>query len=235
MIKKYATLIIIVIALVVFIMYKPTRGKNSADIKIYSYVEEYYEGLEDIEKDFNTRPIYKEMDVTYRNIYDFDSFESLLSFVYSVDDTAYVKHSDLDLHRLLNIDLQLDLTHTDDPQILILHTHSQERYKDSNPEELKDTIVGIGALLADILSKEYNVSVVHDYGVYDMINGNRDTSSSYELMARSVSKILDKYPSIQVIVDLHRDFGVLDSTKVNINGKGIIIIYFYCGKKKKRK
>ena len=112
---------------------------------------------------------------------------------------------------------------------MILHTHSQERYKDSNPEELKDTIVGIGALLADILSKEYNVSVVHDYGVYDMINGNRDTSSSYELMARSVSKILDKYPSIQVIVDLHRDFGVLDSTKVNINGKDMAKLMFFNG------
>jgi stage II sporulation protein P len=88
----------------------------------------------------------------------------------------------------------------------------------------------MGAMLAEILSKEYGIPVVHDRGIYDMANGALQREGSYERMARGVSQLLDKYPSVEVTIDLHRD-GVPDNIRLvtEINGLPTARIMFFNG------
>ena len=47
--------------------------------------------------------------------------------------------------------------------------------------------------------------MIHDTTKYDIINGRIDRNRAYNNAAEHVKKTLKKYPSIQVIIDLHRD------------------------------
>ena len=51
-------------------------------------------------------------------------------------------------------------TDTDGPQILIYHTHSQEAFADSRPGDLRDTIMGGGERLKEILTEQYGFEVL---------------------------------------------------------------------------
>jgi stage II sporulation protein P len=84
----------------------------------------------------------------------------------------------------------------------------------------EDSIVGIGQVLAEILSRQYKVSVVHDRGFYDVVDGKEKRDGSYERMEKGIRRILEKYPSIDVTIDLHRD-GVPDGVRLvtDIDGK----------------
>lgn len=107
-----------------------------------------------------------------------------------------------------------------EPKILIFHTHASENYIDSRQAMVEDTVVGVGNTLADILAKSYGLYVVHDTGVYDIgQEGKVDTSGSYDRMAASVQALLAKYPSVEVLIDIHRD-GVPADRKLVTKNKG---------------
>ena len=94
----------------------------------------------------------------------------------------------------------------DKPQILIYHTHSQEEYKDFGPGNKEATVVGIGTYLTELLTaKGYHV--IHDTSVYDLQNGKLDRNKAYTYALDGVSGILQENPSIEVILDIHRDGG----------------------------
>ena len=157
------------------------------------------------------------------------SFEDLKRYVFTVDSTAYVLEEDLDLNRLKNTDITLNLK-TKEPKILIFHTHSQEDFIDSEQGNAEDTIVGVGQKLAEILAQKYGITVVHDVGEYDVVDGKEKRSGSYEVMEPAIKKILKKYPSIEVCIDLHRD-GVPEETHLvtEIDGKPTAKIMYFNG------
>lgn len=105
----------------------------------------------------------------------------------------------------LNLDnLQKDLSINMDvsgPQILIYHTHSQEAFADSVEGDESMTIQGVGEHLAQILREEYGYNVMHHTGQYDV--ATRD--NAYSLALPDIETILADNPSIQVVIDLHRD------------------------------
>lgn len=92
------------------------------------------------------------------------------------------------------------------PQILIYHTHSQEEFVDSVPGDTETSIVGMGEVLAEAL-RGYGYQVIHDTGVYDLIDGVPDRSAAYDYARVAVENILPEYPTIEVIIDLHRGWG----------------------------
>ena len=145
---------------------------------------------------------------TWENIGMLRTMADKKRYLYNVDATAFVTEADLALPALLAKDLSTDFS-SEVPKILIFHTHSQEAFRDSRPGKIEDTIVGIGRLLAEILTREYGIAVVHDIGQYDVRDGVEDRSESYAAMEPAVRKILEKYPSIEIAIDLHRD-GVPD-------------------------
>ena len=85
------------------------------------------------------------------------------------------------------------------PQILIYHTHTSETYFND-----QGSVVDVGNLLADLLrAKGYNV--IHDTTINDA-----DYNNSYETAYVNVEKILKANPTIQCIIDVHRDSATKD-------------------------
>ena len=115
---------------------------------------------------------------------------------------------------LLGKDMTIQ-TENDKPQILIYHTHSQEAFLDSRKGVTEDTVVGIGDLLTEILEEKYGYNVIHDRGVYDLVDGKLDRNEAYKYARKAVLKILEENPSIEVIIDLHRDGNDKRSTIIN--------------------
>lgn len=154
-------------------------------------------------------------------------FDYLLSNYYTVDGGTTADETLLDVDTLLDTDLSLQ-QNTEVPQILIYHTHSQEAFADSREGEVEDTVVGMGEVLAGHL-RDYGYQVIHDTGVYDLVDGVLDRSAAYDYARTAVQQILEEYPTIEVIIDLHRD-GV-DGTKfvTKIGGKPVSKIMFFNG------
>lgn len=138
----------------------------------------------------------------------------LLRHFYIVDSATRVTDELFDAKVLLDKDMTIK-TQSDKPQILIYHTHSQEAFLDSREGVKEDTVVGIGDLLAEILEEKYGYNVIHDKSVYDFVDGKLDRNKAYNLARESVSKILEENPSIEVIIDLHRDGADKRSTYIN--------------------
>jgi len=161
-------------------------------------------------------------------------FDYLISNFYTVDSSTMISSEDLPIEEMLNKDMTID-AETDGPKVLIFHTHSQESFVDSEPGNTDHTIVGVGAYLAQLLNDEYGIETIHHEGVYDLINGQLDRSVAYELAQPEIEAILAQYPSIEVVIDLHRD-GVAETTHLvtEVNGKQTAKIMFFNGMSRTR-
>ena len=148
---------------------------------------------------------------------------------YTIDSTTYVGAGELSAQRLLGKDMKIK-GDNQKPQILIYHTHSQEAFADSVPGDVNTTIVGVGAYLAEILTNQYHYNVIHNTKTYDLIDGKLDRNEAYSLAEPDVKTILQANPSIEVIIDLHRD-AMDENTKLvtEINGKPTARFMFFNG------
>lgn len=160
----------------------------------------------------------KKVSVNRKKLQDFDYLRQTF---YQVDNTTTIGKNQLDVDKLMKPDLRID--QSVDEQILIYHTHSQERYADSKDE--KTGVVGVGDYLTELLEEE-GFQVMHHKGEYDV--GDRD--HAYSKAAPSIQKIINDNPSIQVVIDLHRD-GVGENTRLvtTQNGKKMAKIMFFNG------
>lgn len=99
----------------------------------------------------------------------------------------------------------------DGPAVLIVHTHSSEaytmeagfEYPESDSLRTLDerySVVRVGDEIADILTQA-GISVLHDTQPNDYPNYN----GAYERMRQTIEGYLAEYPSIQMVLDVHRD------------------------------
>lgn len=161
--------------------------------------------------------------------YALDQLENknfLYSNFYILDQTTSVKDSLFDADKLLEMDMALKAKE-DKPQILIYHTHSQEAFYDSREGAEADTVVGVGNVLTDILEKNYGYNVIHDKTKYDMMGGYLDRNLAYNYAKDGVTKILQKNPSVEVLIDLHRDGG--NKRVISINGEKVANVMLFNG------
>ena len=116
------------------------------------------------------------------------------------------------------------------PQILIYHSHSQETFVDSREGKEEDTIVGVGNYLTDLLEEKYGYQVIHVTDAFDMMGGTLDRSKAYDYARISIEKVLEENPTVEVVIDLHRD-GVPDDRRLvtEVNGKSTAQLLFYNG------
>lgn len=155
-------------------------------------------------------------------------FNYLLSTFYTVDSTTTIGPDQLNAEKLLSKDMHINQSKKG-PKVLIFHTHSQETFADSVPGDSSTSIVGMGKYLAEKLN-ELGIETMHHDGVYDLINGKLDRSRAYEFSETGVKKILNQYPSIEVVIDLHRDGVAEDKHLVTeVNGKQTAKIMFFNG------
>ena len=121
-------------------------------------------------------------------------------------------------------------TDASEPQILIYHTHATEGYIDSVDGDSSTTVVGVGDYLHELLTVRYGYHVLHVTDAYDLAEGTLDRSRAYNYARAGLEEILAEHPSIQVIIDLHRD-GVDDDQHLvtEIDGKETAQVMFFNG------
>lgn len=115
------------------------------------------------------------------------------------------------------------------PTVLIYHTHTTESYMpygsyyDTNyPDRSIDSnrnMVSVGDAICEVLA-EHGISVVHDCTVHD----NPEYVGAYNRSADTIIRNLTEYPSIKIILDIHRDGianpdGSLVAPVAEVNGK----------------
>lgn len=152
-----------------------------------------------------------------------NDFDYLLQNFYRVDSTTTTNSSQLNAAKMLAKDMSIDKK-KEGPQILIYHTHSQERFADS--KDASQSVVGLGDRLAELLENTYGYKVLHHKGEYDV----PDRDNAYSKAAPALEQLLKENPGIQVIIDLHRD-GVAEDTRLveKINGRDTATIMFFNG------
>lgn len=152
-----------------------------------------------------------------------EDFDYLLQNFYRVDSTTTTNSRQLNAAKMLAKDMRID-KNQEGPQVLIYHTHSQERFADS--KDATQSVVGLGDTLAALLEDTYGYRVLHHKGEYDL----PDRDNAYARAAPALEGILKEHPGIQVIIDLHRD-GVAEHTRLveTVNGKDTATIMFFNG------
>lgn len=165
----------------------------------------------------------------YYSMEQLNDYEFMLKNCYAVDSSTSVLPEEIDADTLLGMDMSIDLS-GDGYKVLIYHTHGSEAFADSREGVTEDTIIGVGDELARILDEEYGIKTYHDRNVYDVVNGVLDRSYAYTLSGAAVDRILAENPSIEVIIDLHRD-GVREDLKLMrvIDGRPTAQIMFLNG------
>lgn len=142
-----------------------------------------------------------------------------------------------DLPGLVSQPLNWDLT-GDGPRVLIVHTHGSESfspatdYVQSSPYHTLDTdhnMISVGAYLAKKLEAA-GISVLHDTTMHDRLSYD----AAYNNSRISVQAYLDAFPSIQLVLDLHRDAyedvnGNQGAQTVFSNGSAIAPLMFVVG------
>lgn len=137
--------------------------------------------------------------------------------------SAYIKNKtglDIDFTSKLKEKLTFDVkTNAKEPQVLIYHTHTSEAYIDedvnffydsfySRTENTDFNVIAVGeAITASLESK--GIKTLHDKTIHDVTyNG------SYDRSAETIRNNLEKYDSIKVVLDIHRDAIGTDMQKI---------------------
>ena len=156
-------------------------------------------------------------------------YNYLMNQFFIVDSQTTTNADQLNAAELLGEDLTIQKDAAK-PQILLYHTHSQEAFADSREGEVEDTIIGVGNYLTELLTKNYGYQVIHVTEAFDMESGELDRSAAYDYAGTYLETILEENPSIEVVIDLHRD-GVPENRHLvtEINGKPTAQIMFYNG------
>lgn len=116
----------------------------------------------------------------------------------------------IDIAELAAEGLQLTLT-KDEPQILIIHTHGSEAYTPdafdiyeasdvSRTQDKNYNVVRVGDVLTKKL-ESFGLQVIHDREIYDYPS----YTGSYNRSGAAVEQYLEEYPSLAIVIDLHRD------------------------------
>lgn len=158
-----------------------------------------------------------------------NDFSFVSGSFYTVTSITSLTNSILRPEEFLNKDLSIQKD-ASKPQILIFHTHSQETFADSAEGDVSTSIVGVGDYLTQLLTQKYGYQVIHDTSVYDYVDGRLDRSKAYTYAEEGIARILEENPSIEVVIDLHRD-GVAETTHLltEVDGKKMAKIMFFNG------
>lgn len=147
--------------------------------------------------------------------------DAVISFSQSDLDFVKVNYAcdyDPDLAVLLSAPLELDLT-GEDPTVLIVHTHGSESFSGDYDEvesyrSLDDSLnmIAIGDEVTRLLELG-GITVLHDRNIYDY----PDYNNAYAATRKSIQEYLEEYPTIQLVLDLHRDAAAGDAGQLVTN------------------
>ena len=161
---------------------------------------------------------------TELDLEELSDYQTLIKRHYCIDGMTGTNSSQLNLEKLLKKNMKLK-EDVDGPQILIYHTHSLEGYRDSTDGDLDESVVGLGDYLTEILTGRYGFQVLHDRSTYDS-----DRDRAYGVAGPYLQQILKDNPTIEVVIDLHRD-GVGNDTYLltEVNDTVMAPVMFFNG------
>lgn len=135
----------------------------------------------------------------------------------------------IDVARQIAVKPNITIKNTRDPQVLIVHTHTTESYMPyyagyynagdaARTTDESKNVCAVGEAIAAQL-RGAGIGVIHDTTVHD-----HPYTGAYTRSLATVEKVMKSNPSIQVVLDIHRDGIMLDSTTkvkptVTIGGK----------------
>ena len=137
------------------------------------------------------------------------------------------------------IEPYLEIELNGEPQVLIMHTHTTECYEpcardrydsefSSRTTELDKTVCAVGEEIAAQLEAA-GIGVIHDTTVHDYPK----YTGAYDRSSERVEELLSEYPSIKVVLDVHRDAiesdGVRYAPVCEIDGKEAAQVMIICG------
>ena len=189
------------------------------------------EKQEEISQIVISKPLEKKppmIDPKYRGIIEEQVYKG-------VDNPCFIKHDDIYIRNYTGLNSEeiegvlsevsnFKIQNGEEPQVLIFHTHATESFEeyDSQYYDTRGTWRSTDnnknmTAVGDVLEKELKkagISVIHDYTHHDYPSYN----GSYSRSAETVKAYLKKYPSIKLILDLHRD-GVIKEDKSIVKSK----------------
>lgn len=132
-----------------------------------------------------------------------------------------------DIRALLEAPLAWDLT-GEGPTVLILHTHTTESYTQDGEDYAETSayrtldesynMLSIGSRVVALLAKE-GITAVQDRALHDYPSYN----GSYVDARKSIQQYLKEYPTIRLVLDLHRDAAGTNAnqlrTEAEVNGQ----------------
>lgn len=133
----------------------------------------------------------------------------------SISDGVYINNEaekNIDTDALIGSEVPIELKKDDSVQVIIYHTHGSESYNldglsyygddlyEVHTSDLSKNVVHIGQIITEKL-REIGVGVVHDTTMYD-IDGYND---AYDRSCEAVGKLLEIYPNVKLVLDIHRD------------------------------
>lgn len=115
---------------------------------------------------------------------------------------------------------------TTSPLVAIYHTHARESFlpemkgavkdpDDAHTNDMSITVMRIGREIARILQTRYGVGSLHSPEVHD----SSGKLGAYTRSEYTVNKIVKDYPSVKLILDIHRDSQPRSHTTVEVNGR----------------
>ena len=159
--------------------------------------------------------------------------DELLKQYFIVDPVTDMDTDLLTYDTLTGMDLHRDTT-VDGPQILIYHTHSQETFRDSIRTDPDSTIIGVGNRLEELLTQK-GFGVLHITDTFDVIGDRIDRNKAYTNARKKLMEILREQPTLQVLLDIHRD-GIAENKRLvtTVNGRKTAKIMFFNGLSRKK-
>lgn len=141
-------------------------------------------------------------------------------------DGIYMKNSagvSVDIKDLLTAPLSFKIETDTEPQVLIMHTHTTETYMTEDTDYYTDAfssrsrntavnMVGVGEIVAKKLNAA-GINTLHDKTEHDYPK----YTGSYSRAAETIKGYLKKYPSIKVVLDLHRDAAASGDDKIKLS------------------
>ena len=126
------------------------------------------------------------------------------------------------------------------PQILIMHTHGSEAYTMSGDDVYVETdtsrtddanynMIRVGEEMKAVF-ESMGFSVIHDTSLYDYPN----YTGSYTRSLAGIQSMLEQYPTISVVLDVHRDAliasdGTVYKAVTQVNGEDVAQVMLVVG------
>ena len=169
----------------------------------------------------------KEVSQNYMENINTSDSAALKKSLYAVDKKTGLDNNLFNIEEMADTSVHIN-TEGNGPKVLIFHTHGSELYADSKDES--QGVIGAGEYLKNIIEERYGIECLHITDKFDMENGTLKREGAYERAEPVITQIIKENPSIELVIDLHRD-GVNENLHLatEIGGKSYAKIMFFNG------